>query len=153
VLHTLKRSQTLPVNLETAWQFFSDPCNLCDITPAWLCFRLTCDKPGPMYAGQILTYKIQALPGISLSWVTEITHVDEPRFFVDEQRMGPYAFWHHQHRFTEVEDGVLMEDEVNYSLPLGPAGDLMHRLYVAKRLQEIFDFRAQTLERIFPAKS
>lgn len=149
MLHTLARTQVLPVSLKKAWEFFSDPCNLSEITPEWLGFRVTCERPDHMYAGQILTYTIQALPGLRMSWVTEITHVREPHFFVDEQRLGPYAFWHHQHRFEEVPGGVRMEDVVNYALPLGPFGDMVHWLFVEKRLEGIFDFRARTLARKF----
>lgn len=149
MLHTLARTQILPLTLGKAWEFFSAPCNLGEITPAWLGFRITCGTPEPMYAGQILTYTVQALPGLQMSWITEITHVREPHFFVDEQRLGPYAFWHHQHRFHEVPEGARMEDVVNYALPLGPLGDMVHRLFVKRRLEDIFDFRAKALERMF----
>ncbi|MFW5735143.1 MAG: SRPBCC family protein [Oceanidesulfovibrio sp.] len=159
MLHSLARVQTLKgrlVTLDDAWSFFSDPCNLAAITPPWLAFNVTCD-PEPMYAGQLITYTIAPFPGLSrlhTQWVTEISHVrgprdagkDAPLFFVDEQRLGPYAFWHHQHRFTAVEAGVRMEDMVHYALPLGPVGELAHRLMVRSRLQEIFDFRQRALE-------
>ena len=105
MLHTLNRTQFLPLDLEKARGFFSDPGNLYRITPDWLYFRITCQSPEPMYAGQIMTYTVQPLPGLKTSWITEISHVEKPRFFVDEQRLGPYAFWHHQHRFQE-EDGA-----------------------------------------------
>lgn len=152
MLHTLERTQTLPVSLESAWEFFSDPGNLCRITPQWLRFKVTCGQPEPMYAGQILTYTVQALPGVTTSWITEITHVDKPFFFVDEQRMGPYAFWHHQHRFREEDGRVLMQDIVSYALPLGPLGELLHRLFVRRRLAAIFDFRQEVLEGMFSAR-
>lgn len=149
MLHTLIRSQVLPVTLEQAWKFFSDPGNLCRLTPRWLHFTMTCGHPEPMYAGQILTYTVQALPGLKTAWVTEITQVDRPRFFVDEQRLGPYAFWHHQHRFQEDGHGVSMEDIVSYALPFGFVGDLINRLLIRKRLEAIFDFRRTTLETFF----
>jgi ligand-binding SRPBCC domain-containing protein len=161
VLHRLERVQTLTGRLGTlaeAWVFFADPCNLARITPEWLSFNVTCE-PEPMYAGQIITYTITPFPGLpGLSrlrrqWVTEITHVrgpedvaaGEPLFFVDEQRLGPYRFWHHQHRFTAVDVGVRMEDVVHYALPLGPMGTLAHGLLVRRRLEEIFDHRQRTL--------
>lgn len=164
MLHSLTRVQMLTGrlgSLEEAWDFFSDPCNLATITPPWLAFTVTCE-PGPMFAGQLVTYTISPLPGLPLlarlrmPWVTEITHVDGPRsagpdaplFFVDEQRLGPYRFWHHQHRFTAVEDGVCMEDVVHYALPYGPLGELAHRFMVRRRLDEIFDYRRSTLETI-----
>ncbi|TVM15187.1 hypothetical protein DPQ33_15965 [Oceanidesulfovibrio indonesiensis] len=164
MLHSLSRVQLLTGrlgSLEEAWSFFSDPCNLAAITPPWLAFTVTCD-PEPMYAGQIITYTIAPFPGLPglarlrASWVTEITHVrgpgdvgpDAPLFFVDEQRLGPYRFWHHQHRFTVEGHGVRMEDEVRYALPYGPLGDLAHRLMVRRRLEEIFDYRRATLAKL-----
>jgi len=150
MLHTIARSQVLPISLEESWAFFSDPSNLSRITPAWLCFEMTCLTPEPMYAGQVLTHRVQALPGWKSDWVTEITHVDAPRYFVDEQRLGPFAFWHHQHRFGEDGSGTYMEDIVSYALPFGLLGDLINRCLVKKRLEAIFDFRRGTLERIFP---
>ena len=150
MLHTLNRTQFLPLSLGAAWEFFSDPGNLCRITPDWLCFRITRQNPEPMYAGQILTYTIQPLRGLQTAWVTEITHVQKPRFFVDEQRLGPYTFWHHQHRFQEEGGGVRMEDLVNYVLPLGLFGEAIHRLVVKRRLEAIFDYRYQVLEKMFP---
>lgn len=151
MLHTLNRTQFLPLSLEAAWEFFSDPGNLCRITPDWLCFRITSQNPEPMYAGQVLTYTIQPLPGLQTAWVTEITHVQKPCFFVDEQRLGPYALWHHQHRFQEEGGGVRMEDLVSYALPLGLFGEAIHRLVVKRRLEAIFDYRYQVLEKMFPA--
>jgi len=153
MLQTLTRRQTLPIPLEAAWDFFSDPANLCRITPPWLGFRLTCPRPEPMYAGQILSYSVQGLPGLKSAWVTEITHVDRPHFFVDEQRLGPYTFWHHQHRFQALEEGIDMEDIVSYALPFGFLGDWLHSLLVKKRLDGIFDYRRQVLEQLFPAHS
>ncbi len=149
MLHFLTRTQTLPISLAEAWAFFSNPANLCRITPTWLDFRLTCPPPAPMYAGQILTYTIRPLPGLRLRWVTEITHVREPRFFVDEQRMGPYRFWHHQHLFRETLQGVEMTDLVHYALPLGLLGDVAHALWARNRLIAIFDFRRRLLDDLF----
>lgn len=153
MLHSLQRAQFLPISVEEAWAFFSSPCNLSTITPDWLRFTMTCEAPQQMYAGQILTYSIRPFPFFSLGWVTEITHVREPEFFVDEQRLGPYAFWHHAHHFQEADGGVLMDDIVHYSLPLGPLGDVVHALYVRRRLGEIFDYRRTTLEELFPNPS
>ena len=150
MLHTLIQEQHLPLTLETAWAFFSDPRNLCHITPAWLNFTITCPPPDRMYSGQIVTYTVQPFPGVRTGWVTEITHVHEPHFFVDEQRLGPYSFWHHQHLFRSQEQGVLMQDIVNYALPLGPLGDIVHALVVKRRLQAIFAYRRHILEQKFP---
>lgn len=161
MLYQLARTQTLTgrfADLDETWRFFSDPCNLARITPPWLGFVVTCD-PEPMYAGQVVTYTITPFPGLSRlrrQWVTEITHVrgpgdvrpGEPLFFVDEQRLGPYRFWHHQHRFSAVEDGVRMEDILHYALPFGPLGSATHRLMVRRLLGSIFDYRRRTLETI-----
>lgn len=151
--HVLIRNQWLPLSQEQAWDFFSNPANLCRITPAWLDFRMTCPPPGAMYAGQILTYSIRPLPGLRLGWVTEITHVRQPEFFVDEQRLGPYRFWHHQHLFRKTSNGVEMTDVVHYALPLGPLGEMVHALWARRRLRAIFDHRRETLSAMFPYQS
>ncbi len=152
MLHCLTQTQSLPLSLAQAWNFFSDPANLCRITPDWLAFTLTCAPPAPMYAGQILTYTIRPAPGLRLRWTTEITHVREPHFFVDEQRIGPYRFWHHQHHFQERDSGLLMTDLVHYALPLGPLGDLAHALWVEKRLHAIFRYRRKVLSELLGCK-
>lgn len=149
MIHSLRRTQTLAVSIDQAWEFFSDPDNLCRITPQWLCFKVVGEVRKPAYPGQILTYTIRPFPGLSLRWVTELTHVQPPHYFVDEQRMGPYRFWHHQHHFQETGDGLAMHDIVHYALPLGPLGDVVHALYVRKRLEHIFDYRKRALARIF----
>ncbi|GAB6058753.1 SRPBCC family protein [Desulfonatronum parangueonense] len=145
MLHCLTQTQTLPLSLDQAWEFFSDPANLSRITPGWLAFTLTCSPHTAMYAGQILTYSIRPIPLLRLRWVTEITHVRKPYFFVDEQRIGPYRFWHHQHHFQETDTGLLMTDQVHYALPFGPLGDLVHALWVRNRLQAIFSHRRTVL--------
>jgi ligand-binding SRPBCC domain-containing protein len=147
-LHRLHRTQTLAVDRETAWAFFSDPLNLAAITPPWLDFRVTTPSPAPMHAGQILTYTVCALPGVRVGWVTEITHVREPDFFVDEQRLGPYRLWHHQHSFRTVAGGTEMADTVHYALPFWPLGEALRGL-VASRLEAIFDYRRQALAGMF----
>ncbi len=150
--YTLKRTQHLPITLSTAWDFFSNPANLQKITPAYLGFEITSDPQflGKMYQGQIITYKVRPLLGIALPWMTEIRHVSEGKFFVDEQRIGPYALWYHQHHFSEDPNGgVIMTDLVHYKLPLGPLGWLAHRLFVKRQLNHIFDFRYQVLETYF----
>lgn len=148
-LHCLTRAQSLPLGLPEAWAFFSNPSNLCRITPNWLAFSLTCPPPSAMYAGQIMTYTIRPFPGLLLRWVTEITHVREPFFFVDEQRIGPYRFWHHQHIFQETKEGVEVSDIVHYALPLGPIGNLIHAVWARRRLHGIFDYRRNILADIF----
>ena len=146
-LYHFERTQILRTDLETAWAFFSDPRNLPKITPPWLGFSVVSTLPERMHAGMIAKFTVRPLPLTTVTWITEITHVAEPYFFVDEQRFGPYRFWHHQHHFREMPGGIEMRDHVNYILPFGAAGNLANR-FVAQRLQEIFDFRRDTLERI-----
>ncbi len=146
-VHRMETVQRVPVAMEEAWRFFSDPRNLAKITPPSLGFQVTSPLPERVYAGLIITYKVRPLFGVPVNWVTEITHVDEPNLFVDEQRFGPYRFWHHQHLFRAVEGGVEMTDIVHYALP--PGGGLARGLLVAPRLKEIFDYRRGVLERTY----
>ena len=148
-IYRLKRTQYLPVSMITAWQFFSDPVNLPEITPPWLGFRLTQKMPESVYAGMILSYRLSPLPYISVNWTTEITHLRAPDFFVDEQRFGPYKFWHHQHLFKAFGSGTEMTDIVHYAMGFGVLGELVHRFFVSPRLENIFDCRYEKLTRIF----
>jgi ligand-binding SRPBCC domain-containing protein len=129
------------MTLEESWDFFSDPRNLSKITPPWLNLKITSDLPDKMYEGMIITYKVYPFLGIPSNWVTEITHMKERQFFIDEQRFGPYKFWHHQHHFNEVEEGIEMTDIVNYALPLDPFSRPLNGLIVRKKVEEIFAFR------------
>ena len=145
----LTRRQILPTDLEIAWRFFSDPSNLRLITPPWLDFRITSRVPERIYPGLIITYRIRPLAGIAVPWVSEITHVEPPRFFVDEQRQGPYRFWHHQHRLREEAGGVEKADLVHYGLPGGLIGIGLHAVLIRRKLDEIFRFRYHALRRVF----
>jgi ligand-binding SRPBCC domain-containing protein len=147
---TLERTQILPITLETAWKFFSNPANLVKITPPDMDFRITSPGQSGIYAGQIITYTVRPFRWASVNWTTEITHVEHPDFFVDEQRFGPYRFWHHQHRFREVSGGVEMYDLVHYLLSHDQLAGLVNRMFVAPRLRRIFDFRSTALNKIFP---
>lgn len=149
-VHSFKRVQLIPVSLQKAWDYFSSPANLQSITPADLRFEIISQHHGnSMYAGQIIEYKVRPLLGIPLYWMTEITHVVEERYFIDEQRYGPYSLWHHQHHFKEVAGGVEMTDIIHYKLPLGWLGDLVHPLLVKKKLEDIFRYRYQKVEEMF----
>lgn len=140
----------MPITLKDAWEFFSTPRNLSKITPSKMGFNILYVSGGEKtYAGQIIRYKIQAIPGIKMNWVTEITHVEEPNYFVDEQRFGPYALWHHQHHFKEVPGGVEMTDEVNYAIGYGLIGRLAYWLFVGKEVNRIFKHRYAVLEDYF----
>jgi ligand-binding SRPBCC domain-containing protein len=149
-VYHLKRVQTLSISQQDAWDFFSSPANLALITPDYMKFRIIYTSgQDTMYAGQIIRYKVNIFPKIPVSWTTEITHVDEPYRFVDEQRSGPYSLWHHQHHFREVEGGLEMTDDIHYSLPLGFLGKLAHELFVKKQLNRIFDYRKKVLDSRF----
>lgn len=145
----LKRKQTLPVDPETAWAFFSNPSNLRLITPPWLDFSITRRLPDTIYAGLIITYRIRPVAGMGVPWVSEITQVQPPGFFVDEQRHGPFSFWHHQHHLQEIPGGTRIKDEVHYRLPLGPLGILVHTFSVRRKLEAIFDYRYHVCRDIF----
>ena len=151
MVYTLQTKQKLPISLAEAWDFFSTPKNLQKITPEYLGFKIL-SKPDFLekaYAGQIIHYKVHPLLGIPLHWVTEIKHVEDQSFFVDEQRFGPYAFWHHQHHFKAVEGGVEMVDLIHYKLPLGILGRLANFIFVRRQLEGIFTFRTQRLVELF----
>jgi ligand-binding SRPBCC domain-containing protein len=148
-LHILEQEQTLPISLDEAWDFFSSPANLDAITPDDLGFEITSPLAGKMFDGQIITYRVRIAPLVHVTWVTEIKCVEEGRSFVDEQRFGPYKFWHHRHEFEAVPGGVLMRDKVHYALPFGPFGAIAHALFVRCKLEWIFGFRRQLLARRF----
>ncbi len=149
-IYNLQRKQLLPITISEAWDFFSTPKNLSKITPENMGFEILYISGGDKaYAGQLIRYKIKILPGIKVHWVTEITQVKEPHYFIDEQRFGPYALWHHQHHFREVENGVEMTDEVNYAIPFGIFGRLAHWFFVGREVNRIFDFRFKRLEKYF----
>lgn len=149
-IYTLTSEQVLPVSLAEAWDFFTHPNNLDKITPQELKFEITNNPPHKTYLGQIITYRIGVLPLIKNNWVTEITHFEDRKFFVDEQRFGPYAMWHHQHHFEETEDGkVKMTDIVNFKLPFGVLGDALASGFVTNKVKFIFESRYRILLDIF----
>lgn len=140
----------MPAGIEKVWQFFSDPANLFAMTPPELNLKNTNQQQfEQMYPGQVITYSVRPLLGIPLFWLTEITHVDKPRFFVDEQRKGPYSMWHHEHHFKPVEGGVEMTDLVHYEVPLGPLGTVAHNLFIKKELRKIFTYRFHKINELF----
>ncbi len=148
-IYQLKTKQFLPISIDKAWEFFSNPNNLSKITPPWLNFEVTSQLENKVYAGMIITYKVRPLLNIPITWVTEITHVREPNFFVDEQRFGPYKFWHHQHIFKKVEGGIEMEDIISYAVPFGFVGIIINRLIISEKINEIFSFRKEKLTELF----
>ena len=145
-LHTI---QDLPISKDQAWDFLSDPKNLKTITPDYMGFNILIGADRKMFPGQIIQYIVTPVAGIPTKWVTEITHVKEGEYFVDEQRFGPYALWHHKHFIRPIAGGVEMIDIVDYKLPLGILGRLAHVLFVKKQLKQIFDYRYHKLVELF----
>jgi ligand-binding SRPBCC domain-containing protein len=149
-MYQLRFEQKIPTNIENVWNFISDPRNLKKITPSYMGFQITNEPIAEkMYAGMIIAYKVTPLLNIPLQWVTEITHVQEMEYFVDEQRIGPYLLWHHQHRISEIEGGTLMQDIVSYKPPFGPLGIMANSLIIEGQLKSIFEYRFQAVVREF----
>jgi ligand-binding SRPBCC domain-containing protein len=147
---SLKTVQKIPVDIDTAWEFFSNPANLQKITPGNLGFKILSKHHGEkMYHGQIIEYKVKPILGIPIYWMTEITHVKDKEFFVDEQRFGPYQLWHHQHHFKVIDGGVEMTDIVHYRNPLGFLGNIANALLVKAQLKQIFEYRIKVVEELF----
>jgi ligand-binding SRPBCC domain-containing protein len=151
-IHTLHQTLVIPVPRAQAWAFFSDPRNLSKITPPAMGFRtITPDLPAHIYPGLMIEYRVKPIAGVPLTWLTEITHVREGESFVDEQRVGPYAIWHHEHFFREIAGGTEVEDRVTYALRLGWLGELAHPFIVRPQLERIFAFRAEAVRAYFSA--
>lgn len=151
-VYRLKEEQFLPISLDEAWEFFSSPMNLNEITPDEMNFQTISGADEKAFQGQIIRYKIKPFLNIPMNWVTEIKHLSERHYFVDEQRFGPYKFWHHLHRFKEVEGGVMMEDILHYALPMGLLGEIFGGGFVAKKVNGIFSYRREKLDQIFKAQ-
>jgi ligand-binding SRPBCC domain-containing protein len=149
--YSLVLKQNIPITLDEAWDFFSSPLNLAKITPKEMKFVVTSNYNGDtkMYPGMIITYKVSPLFGIKLNWMTEITHVQPNKYFVDEQRFGPYALWHHQHHFKEIPGGIEMTDILNYAVPYGVIGRITNSLLVGKEVKRIFNYRYKAVEDLF----
>lgn len=148
-IYTLHAKQNLPITLDEAWDLFSDPKNLKTITPDYMGFHILSGADRPMYPGQITQYIVTPVLGIKTKWVTEITHVMDRQYFVDEQRFGPYALWHHKHFIKEIPGGVEMEDIVDYKVPMGILGQLVHPFLVKPKLDAIFAYRKQKLIELY----
>ena len=148
-IYTLHTKQNLPISLDQAWEFLSNPRNLKTITPDYMSFKTLSGDDKDMFAGQIIQYIVTPVLGIPMKWVTEITHVEDKKYFVDEQRFGPYALWHHKHFLKEIPGGVEMEDIVDYKVPMGILGQMVHPFLVKPKLKEIFDYRRQKLIELF----
>ena len=149
MVYRLKTVQNLPISIEKAWDFLSDPGNLKTITPDYMGFKILEGAEEKMYAGQIIKYIVTPVLGLPLRWVTEITQVEDQKYFVDEQRFGPYSLWHHKHFIKAIPGGVEMIDIVDYKLPLGMLGRIAHPLFVKRQLNQIFNYRYNKLVELF----
>ena len=148
-IYQKKSFQKLPLSIKETWDFFSDPKNLKTITPDYMGFEIVDGDDKKIFPGQIIKYNVTPLFGIPIKWVTEITHVLNEKYFVDEQRFGPYSLWHHKHFIKEIEGGVEMEDVVDYKLPFGLLGQIVHPIIVKPKLDEIFNYRYNKLIELF----
>jgi ligand-binding SRPBCC domain-containing protein len=149
-IYNIKRTVVLPISIQQAWSFFSSPANLPAITPPGMQLRIIyASGDVQTYEGQIIRYQMRLIPFTTSEWVTEIKNVNPPFSFVDEQRFGPYRFWHHQHRFAKCDGGVEVIDEVNYSIPFGVLGAIANGVFVHKQLENIFNFRSAKLLELF----
>ena len=148
--YQFQKQQKIISTIDEIWDFISSPANLKEITPDYMGFDITTKNlPDKMYAGMVISYEVSPLLGIKTTWVTEITHIIEKKYFVDEQRVGPYSLWHHQHIIEPIEDGVLMTDIVSYQPPFGFLGAIANALIIKNKLNEIFDFRTKAIESKF----
>jgi len=152
MIYRLFREQIVPASQIEVWEYFATPHNLNEMTPPDLKFEIVHGGREKMFQGQLIEYRVQFMPLFRSRWLTEITHIDEKSFFVDEQRVGPYLIWHHEHRFKAVEAGTRIIDQVTYLLPFGPLGDLVHAIWIRSRLQAIFDFRQKKVKAVFDPK-
>lgn len=149
-VYTISTKINIPISIEQAWDFLSSASNLQKITPAHMGFEiLTKDLPEKVYPGMMIQYNVRPLLNIPMRWVTEITHVDYLRFFVDEQRVGPYRIWHHEHHLKAIPGGVEMHDIVTYQPPFGILGTIANTLFIKSQLKHIFEFREQKMKELF----
>ncbi|MGQ1787175.1 MULTISPECIES: SRPBCC family protein [unclassified Saccharicrinis] len=149
--YQFKREQIVNSSPEQLWDFISSPVNLKKITPASMGFEITSGSlPVKMYAGMIISYRVKPLPGYSTTWVTEITHIEPGKYFVDEQRQGPYSLWHHEHLLEVVKGGVKMTDIISYAPPFGILGRIANAVLIKNQLKKIFDYRVEAISKIFP---
>jgi ligand-binding SRPBCC domain-containing protein len=151
MLHQITREQVVPTQLDEVWEYFAMPKNLNEMTPPDMHFEIIHGAEGSMFQGQLIAYRVQIMPLIKSHWLTEIAHVKDKAYFVDEQRIGPYRFWYHEHRFEAFEGGTRIIDRVTYELPFGPLGDLVHAIWVGPRLKSIFDYRREKVTALFGA--
>jgi len=148
--YQFQKQQKINTNIDEIWNFISSPANLKEITPDYMGFDITSKSPAEkMYAGMIISYTVSPILGLKTTWDTEITNIDEKKYFIDEQRVGPYSLWHHQHIIEPIDNGVLMTDIVSYKPPLGFIGAIANFLIIKNKLQDIFEYRTKAIEKRF----
>jgi len=149
-MHQFKKKQNIFISVKEAWEFFSQPENLAKITPPNMNFNiLSRSDAGEMYPGMIITYKVSPLLNLSVNWVTEISQIKEHKYFIDNQIQGPYKIWHHEHHFKETEIGTEMRDILFYEVKFGVIGQILHKLFIRKRIEEIFNYREVKIKELF----
>ena len=151
MIYRLHRQQVVPAGLGEVWDYFATPKNLDELTPSDMRFQIVSGGEKPMYQGQLIEYRVQILPRVVSPWLTEIAHLKEKACFVDEQRLGPYKFWYHEHHFKPIHGGTRISDRVTYQMPFGSLGDFIHTLWVGPRLKSIFDYRWNKIQALFDA--
>ena len=149
MVNKLFYSQKLPISLDDAWDFLSSPNNLKLITPESMNFKIIDWDKKKAYPGQIIQYTVSPVFGMKIKWVTEITQVKRNSYFIDEQRFGPYSFWHHKHFIKEIDNGILMDDIIHYKIPFGFIGIILNKVYIKNKLSKIFKYRESKLNKIF----
>ena len=148
-LYTVHKKQKLPISINEAWAFLSDPSNLSLLTPKEMNFTIISKDQKPMYAGQVIQYSVTPIAGVKTKWISEITHLKKGNYFIDVQLFGPYSFWHHKHFIHEIDGGVEMEDIIDYKVPFGILGLLLHPILIKPKLEEIFNYRQKKITEIF----
>lgn len=148
-IYTFSQKQKVPISLNQAWEFLSNSDNLSIMTPSYMNFKKISNDNRPLYSGQIIQYSVTPILGIPVKWVSEITQLKKNDYFVDIQLYGPYNMWHHKHFVKEIEGGVEIEDLIDYKIPLGIIGQLMHPFLVKPKLKEAFEFRKNKLIELF----
>ena len=148
-MYILHKKQNIPITLDKAWEFLSNPKNLSILTPKEMNMTIISGADRPMYSGQVIQYSVTPVAGIKTKWISEITHFVEGKYFVDLQLYGPYSFWHHQHFIHEIDGGVQMEDIIHYKVPLGILGRMVHPILVKPKLEKVFEYRKERLTELF----
>ena len=141
--------QKINTDLDNLWKFISSPKNLSKITPSYMDFKILSKVPNEMYEGLIISYTVKPILGVKMNWVTEITHIKDKKYFVDEQRKGPYKMWHHEHILIETDNGIIMKDIISYIPPFGVLGKILNVFFIKRQVEGIFKYRTEVLNKIF----